>query len=147
MALLAASCAGGDNQPGTAPEPAPADATPAAETVTQPAGDPARQAALPPAAKPAPPSVPPDKLIGMDQRALGKLLGRPNFRRADAPAELWRYRAGQCILDLFLYPPRDAPHGPLAVSHVEARLADGAPAATPHCLDEVLKARVRAGTT
>lgn len=85
----------------------------------------------------------------MDQQALGKLLGPPQFRRTDAPAELWRYRAGRCILDLFLYPPRDAPDGPLSVSHVEARLADGAPAAAPRCLEQVLKTRAGtgAGTT
>lgn len=155
MAWLAVSCVGAEGEPGAAPETGRTEripvaepiAQPAAEPATEPNAEPARQAALPPATKPAPPTVPPEKLIGMAPQAINKLLGRPQFRRADARAELWRYRAGRCILDLFLYPPRDAPGGPLAVSHVEARLADGAPAATPRCLDAVLKARASAGTT
>jgi len=141
VALLAAACAGSADEPGAPPKAA------TAERKAPAAPAPAPQAALPPAAKPAPPAMPPEKLIGMDQRAIGELLGPPQFRRADSPAQLWRYRAGRCILDLFLYPPRDMPRGPLAVSHVEARLADGAPAAAPACLDEVLKARASAGTT
>jgi hypothetical protein len=31
------------------------------------------------------------------------LLGQPDFRRSDPPAEIWQYRRADCILDIFLY--------------------------------------------
>jgi len=149
LALFAASCAGaqGENGP-RADAPPPKPAVEAVPVERAPAAEPAPQrAALPPPPKPAPPPMPPEKLVGLDHQALRKLLGQPVFRRTDAPAELWRYRAGRCILDLFLYPPRDAPGGPLAVTHIEARLSDGTATPAVGCLDAVLKARAGADTT
>ena len=34
----------------------------------------------------------------------GAMLGDPEFRRRDAPAEFWRYRADGCMLDAPTYP-------------------------------------------
>ncbi len=144
LTLLTASCVGAESEPASdssiSDRPAPVFDRPVSDT-------PAPTAALPPAAIPAAPSLPPEKLIGLDHVAITDLLGPPRFRRADAPAELWRYRAGRCILDLFLYPPRGAPGGTLSVTHIEARLRDGTPSPTTRCLDAILKARAAAGTT
>jgi hypothetical protein len=42
-------------------------------------------------------------LKGLKQAEIVALLGEPDFRRADPPAELWQYRAEDCILDLYFY--------------------------------------------
>jgi hypothetical protein len=157
LALLTASCVGAESEPASDRPPSsttasdkPASDKPGSDRPgsDRPAPDrPAPTAALPPAEIPAAPPLPPEKLIGLDHAAITDLLGQPKFRRADAPAELWRYRAGRCILDLFLYPPKDTPGGALAVTHIEARLRDGTPTPAPRCLDAVLKARAAASTT
>lgn len=42
-------------------------------------------------------------LTGLDPAELIALLGEPDFRRRDPPAELWQYRSPDCVLDVFLY--------------------------------------------
>jgi hypothetical protein len=68
-------------------------------------------------ATPAAAEIPLDDYRGLGGAELGRILGSPDFRRRDADAEIWQYRAGACMLDLFLY--REA--GVLRVAHVEAR--------------------------
>jgi hypothetical protein len=46
-------------------------------------------------------------LTGMDPAQLIALLGEPDFRRPEPPAELWQYRTADCVLDVFLYADRD----------------------------------------
>ena len=58
-----------------------------------------------------------EKFSGMERAQVARLLGRPDFVRRDAPAEIWQYRAGGCILDLFLYEER----GGMRVAHAELR--------------------------
>jgi len=148
MALaLTTACVGpaADTRPPGEPTPQ-ASAAPKAPAAAKPP-IPAPQAARHAPAPPPPPPMPPEKLIGLGDRAVTDLLGRPAFRRADAPAELWRYRAGNCILDLFLYPPRGVPDGPRTVTHVEARQRNGSPTPALTCLDAVRKARPGAGAT
>ena len=31
------------------------------------------------------------------------MLGEPDLRRPEPPAELWQYRSADCVLDVFLY--------------------------------------------
>ena len=62
------------------PEPAPSPAEPAAMRV---------------------PELP--VLIGMGPAQLIGLLGEPDLRRSEPPAELWQYRDADCVLDVFLY--------------------------------------------
>lgn len=62
------------------PEPAPAPAKPAAMHM---------------------PELP--ALTGMDPAQLIALLGEPDLRRPEPPAELWQYRDADCVLDVFLY--------------------------------------------
>jgi hypothetical protein len=58
-----------------------------------------------------------DRFQGLLGAELVQLLGKPDFRRRDLDAEIWQYRAGGCILDLFLYPEE----GVFRVLHAEAR--------------------------
>ncbi|MBC8267826.1 MAG: hypothetical protein H8E36_03670 [Rhodospirillaceae bacterium] len=59
----------------------------------------------------------PERLVGLSATAIQKMLGLPNFKRRDPPAEIWQYRKSGCLLDVFLYLGEDT----YRVSHVEAR--------------------------
>ncbi len=45
----------------------------------------------------------PEILIGLEGGEISAILGKPNFVRHDAPAEVWMYQSPSCHLDLFLY--------------------------------------------
>jgi hypothetical protein len=87
------------------------------------APEPVSQSAAPTPAEPPAPvqsaSTPPDfeKLQRLTAAELLRLLGEPDFRRQEPPAEVWQYRGADCVLDLFLY--RD-PSG-VRVAHTEMR--------------------------
>ena len=72
-------------------------------------------AAAPAPARPRP--APPPTLQGMGSAELIALLGAPDLRRKEPPAELWQYRSADCVLDLFLY----SDSGPYRVVRVETR--------------------------
>jgi hypothetical protein len=56
-------------------------------------------------------------LTGLSAQQVVALLGEPDFRRAEPPAELWQYRNADCVLDLFLYADAAGAH----VVHSETR--------------------------
>jgi len=64
----------------------------------------------------------PDKLIGLDPGAIAMLLGEPELRRLERPAEVWQYRTDSCVFDIFLYRNEQGPR----VVHYEARQRDAA---------------------
>ena len=105
-------------------------------------------AAVAPSRTEAPPPPPPEvdsdprRLLGLDRARLTALLGAPEFRRSDAPAELWRYRARHCMLDLFLYTREDGAGGPLTVRHYKARTTTNGTIAARRCLEALLRARL-----
>ena len=82
--------------------PAPPQAT-----VIEPAPEPAAALAEPPMALPVAPAASriPElgKLTGLGAAEVVAMLGQPDFRRSDPPAELWQYRSADCVLDVFLY--------------------------------------------
>lgn len=45
----------------------------------------------------------PAQLLGQSNDQVQALLGTPRLVRRDGPAEIWQYRASDCILDVFLY--------------------------------------------
>ena len=61
----------------------------------------------------------PNILIGLGPDRLIEMLGPPGFRRADAPAEIWQYRYGGCVLNLILYETGEKK--PLKVAHYTVR--------------------------
>ena len=105
-------------------------------------------ARVPPAAPARPPDEDPNRVMGLDQDGLQRLLGTPAFMRRDAAAQLWRYTGGGCVLDMFLY--RNGASGPFVVRHLTARTMTGGAPASPRtgaeinpraCLGALLRAR------
>jgi hypothetical protein len=116
-----AACAG-------APAGAPAEAAPAAASVA--AAPPAANGEAPQtAAVPAAAGV--RALIGIDRAAVLARFGDAAFVRRDGPAEVWRYKAPECFLELFIYRERD---GSQRVTHVDARNFAGKALPVEPCL-------------
>jgi hypothetical protein len=109
---------------------------------------PAAARATPSAAPPASDtvsSIPSPRLTGFHNLSASQveaLVGEPDFRRVEPPAELWQYRTAECVVDLFLYGQGDAMH----VTHEDARGRDPARGGTD-CGDgsQVLQNHRRAG--
>jgi hypothetical protein len=56
-----------------------------------------------------PPRLPSlDQLTGLHPAEIIALLGQPDLRRDEPPAQLWQYRAADCVLNLFFYRERGA---------------------------------------
>ena len=99
--------------------------TPEVTPVAEPAPEVVPEAA--PEPQPEPKTVlSPADLKGLDRTALLGLLGEPDFRRADGPAHLWRYRKQDCRLGVYLYET--------GVDHLDARDANGEPVDLVACL-------------
>jgi hypothetical protein len=82
----------------------------------------------------------PGQLLGLDIKSLTRLLGTPRFMRRDPPAQLWRYRDEDCILDLFLYVAAGKKTGS-TVRHFETRSLSKTNMTTRSCLRALLIAR------
>ncbi|WP_366555455.1 hypothetical protein [Aquibaculum sediminis] len=76
------------------------------------------------------PDVRSEELIGLPPSALAETLGQPPVLRRDRPAEIWQYRGGDCVLDVFLY---EGDSGSQVV-HLEARDGRANPLAPQDCL-------------
>ena len=71
-------------------------------------------------------------------RQLIFILGNPDFRRTDNPAELWQYQHKKCNLDLFLYPHSNKT---LSVKFVNIRLLNDKKFAPELCLQSIIEAK------
>ncbi len=60
----------------------------------------------------------PGAVMGLSAGGVTALLGPPDYRRRDRPAEIWQYRNAACVLDLFLYSAEGAP---AKVNHMDFR--------------------------
>lgn len=76
----------------------------------------------------------PRRFIGAKPDFLLEELGQPSSLRKEAPAEVWQYRAEQCVLDIVLYEASDGP----SVVYLEARDLYAEPAETGPCLSHLL---------
>ncbi len=141
LGLALAAC---ETPPPASPEAeaAPAVAPPAAarEPAAAPEPAPPETAALPPE-----PEIDDDpaRLLGLDEVGLAKLLGQPDLKRREPPAEIWQYRGGSCVFDVFLYAQAGAAaaNGP-RVTYLEARDGAARRIAARACLNELLRARL-----
>lgn len=70
-----------------------------------------------------------EPLTGLSAQQVVALLGEPDFRRSEPPAELWQYRSADCVLDLFLYGDAAGVH----VVHSETRDRSLVPAGAGRC--------------
>ncbi len=120
--LLLSACAGGVVDPLEGPVVLARKPAPVAPAPDIPVAPPAK--AEPQTPRPAPEPKP---VIGLDRTALSGLMGIPDFKRKDPPAEIWQYRGKICILNVFLY--EDGKGGPYTVTHIEFRgFGDAIPA-------------------
>ena len=71
-------------------------------------------------------------LPGLRPADVLSMLGQPDLKRNEPPAELWQYRAADCVLNLFFYD--DA--GNYRLDHVEAWERNFAGSAPTRCRDE-----------
>lgn len=83
---------------------------------------------------PTPRDPAPERLVGLTGVDIHKMLGIPDFKRRDLPAQIWQYRRDGCMLDVFLYQENDA----YVVRHVEARGHTIAEISETDCLLEAL---------
>lgn len=69
------------------------------------------------------------------------LVGEPDFRRVEPPAELWQYRGAACVVDFFLYRGEDG----LRVIDADGRDRDPKHESPTRCRDggTVLQTRLR----
>lgn len=104
---------------------------PVAAVPLPPAASPAQRNAAPQIAA-APPVAGARGLVGLSRDALGARLGQAGFVRRDGPAEVWRYRGRDCLLDVFVYRETD---GAQRVAHIDARTLQGRPTPPDPCLD------------
>ncbi|NKB20397.1 MAG: hypothetical protein GKS01_07860 [Alphaproteobacteria bacterium] len=87
-------------------------------------------------------------LIGQNKDRLLRLLGAPSFKRRDPPAEIWRYRDQSCLLDLYLYPPKNSgTAAPMEVAFIEARTPRGPSAPVAKCLSAIRKKFIAKATS
>ncbi len=73
--------------------------------------------------------------IGLADRELSSVLGKPRQVRKDAPAEIWQYSGADCVVDFYLY---DA-DGRMEVAYVEARDVKAEAAPTERCVKSLLQ--------
>jgi hypothetical protein len=108
--------------------------------------EPVSQSSAPTAAEPPAPvqpaSTPPDfeKLQGLTAAELLRLLGEPDFRRQEPPAEVWQYRGADCVLDLFLYKSAEA----YRVAYADTRNRGLIRVSQSRCYDDLIQTRERA---
>lgn len=86
------------------------------------------------AAAPKASMAPPPKVLGLKPHDVQELLGMPKLVRRDDPAEVWQYRSGACVLDVFLYPEET---GSQQVRYLEARTVAAEPARTDECVNDI----------
>ncbi len=129
LALLLGACAAPAEQ---ASAPAAVVPLPSADSTAQPQPGPSPQIAA------VPPIAGARGLVGLSRDALGARLGQAGFVRRDGPAEVWRFRGRECLLDVFVYRETD---GAQRVTHVDARTLQGRPAPADPCLDSLERER------
>ncbi|MBA3511909.1 hypothetical protein [Sphingomonas sp.] len=86
-------------------------------------------------------SAPPmrGELIGMTASELVQRLGTPALQIREGRSLKLQFRGSRCILDAYLYPPRDA-SGPERVAHVDARLRSGVETDPRTCIASMSRA-------
>jgi hypothetical protein len=131
VALTLAACANS-----RVPQPGAAAQSPIADVAPQPA-----IAALPRVPDPAPNAAAPSeaqRLVGLRGDVLRGWIGNTVFVRRDGIAEIWRFAADSCFLDVFLYREGDG----LRVAHLDARPRTGTQRVTAqNCYGTILAER------
>lgn len=77
----------------------------------------------------------PQELMGLDTETVADALGTPGQIRKEAPAQVWQYLSGDCVLDIYLYDQG----GISRVTYLEARSPKAEPSPTERCVKSVLQ--------
>jgi len=114
--MLLAACAGGEHPPVTTPSAILESSWPPPPAAESP---PPAVAALPRSPEPLPTTPPEDprRLVGLSGTTLRDWMGEAVFVRRDGVAEIWRFAAETCFLDVFLYREGNE----MRVAHLDAR--------------------------
>ena len=98
----------------------------AQSTGQRPVTNPHRGGALPSATEGAEP------VLGRDARDLARLFGEPRLDIREGPAHKLQYVGERCILDAYLYAPRQGAEP--VVTHIDTRAPDGAAVDRAECI-------------
>lgn len=82
-------------------------------------------------------SVDPETLMGLSPNEVSAMMGQPELRRQEQPAEIWQYRTGTCVFDVFFYDQG----GRQQVTHYEARHRQQGTVSAPGCLGQIVASR------
>ncbi len=124
LTALLAACGGGGSRPDTAAKPNHGFILP-----NQP-----KSSTSPGTPSPADLADHPDHFKGMAAPDVLATLGQPDYRRREAPAEVWQYYGDGCVLDLFLYDESKTKR----VSHVDMRNRNPGQLPDAECLPKLL---------
>lgn len=123
----------------TVPESRPSDVPRSAVPQARPApakavlSEPKRMPQTRVAARPSP-IASTGELAGRTVTEVTALLGKPEFRRKDGVAEVWRYDGVECFLDVFFYESQ----GAVRVKHAEVRRRAGASLSEKACIGDAV---------
>ena len=78
-------------------------------------------------------SADPQALMGLSPNEVTAMMGQPELRRQEPPAEVWQYRTSTCVFDVYLYDDR--------VTYFEARHRRQGTVSAPGCLGQIVAAR------
>lgn len=78
-----------------------------------------------------------EQFKGKSAQDITAALGEPNYRRREAPAEVWQYYGQGCVLDLFLYTEK----GEQTVNYAELRNRNPGADPDPRCLPLLLEGK------
>ena len=82
--------------------------------------------------------IDPNKLIGMTTDKISYLMGHPNLRRVETPAEVWQYSSKDCVFDVVFYEKEDNKNI-LLTEYFEARDRSANYFNASKCLEDIIK--------
>ncbi|MCB9958974.1 MAG: hypothetical protein H6843_10260 [Rhodospirillaceae bacterium] len=88
-------------------------------------------------------SVSPGDLEGAPPSNVLALLGEPELRRTEPPAEVWQYRTERCVADIYLRQDGAAQR----VVYIETRSPNAATVPAAGCLQDIATVRASGGAT
>lgn len=80
-----------------------------------------------------------DHVMGLNAAGLTKLFGQPDADVREGAARRLQFESGVCVLDAFLYPPRNG--GEQKVTYLDARQPDGSPIDRASCVAALSRRR------
>lgn len=82
-------------------------------------------------------SVDPETLMGLSPNEVAAMMGQPELRREETPAQVWQYRTGTCVFDVYFYDQG----GRQQVTYYEARHRQQGTVSAPSCLGQIVAGR------